>query len=985
MRAKRHIIFFLFSLILLQAGLPAIGQLGFDLNIKKPKEYEERVLRSEKTDKKFTVPRRFVQNTVTHYNYTFNANNKLNDVLARAKQAFKDDYSKLLPFYNYSLDVTAADSLQLDSITLKASSGIALHDLRNDWVDNLYLLWGASYYLQKDFDSAYQMFQFINYAFAPKEKDGYYKTIGSARDGNSALSISTREKRGLAKKMFTEPPSRNDAFIWQIRNFLAQDQFAEASSLIVTLRDDPAFPSRLMNDLHEVQAYSFYKQNNWDSAAFHLVEALSNAGNQQERARWEYLAGQLYEMAGNFKEARKNYDRSISRTTDLVMEIYARLATIRTNKDDGEADIQKNVAELVKMARRDKYADYQDIIYYMAAQMQLEGNKVEEALQLLLLSTQAPNNNPGQKNKAFLQMGDLSFLQKAYKNAYAYYDSIKLDDPSITNPDAISSRKTALREIVVNIEIRERQDSLQRIAALPEDERRDYVKKLVKYLRKQQGLKDEQPILTTGIQTTGNQPPATLFPTGDTKGEWYFYNTNARSRGQNEFRAKWGNRPNTDNWRRGAAILNNRMNASPGGSNPQDPGSNSGGDMSNGISFDDLYARLPLTEAQLAQSNDSIQKALFNLGKTYIQGIEDCSAGTATLEELRATYPDFMPMDEVLFNLFYCYNKNGETGKAAEIKKLMEGKFAASNLTTIVLTGKNPADETGNSAAKKTYEQIYDLFIEGDFAAAIAMKRTADSLYGNNYWTPQLLYIEAVYYIKQRDDNEAKDILNSIISRFPKSPLNEKSIDLIDVLSRRAQIEEELTNLQITRYPDSGTVAPVTVIPAPPVTKTDTGSVKPPATVMPPTVKQPVQDTVKTQPVAPPPVVTSTPFVFKPADKYFVVLVLNKVDPVFINEAKNAFFRYNRETYYNKTYTADLYQLDEENRLLLMSFFQNTDEAVAYVEKTRPKTATDIIPWLKGGKYYFTIISESNLQLLKAGKDLEAYKRFLEQHLPGKF
>lgn len=362
MRANRHTIFFLFSLILLQASLPAFSQLGFDLNIKKPKEYEERILRSEKTDKKFNVPRRFVQNTVTHYNYSFNANNKLNEVLERAKQAFKDDYSKLLPFYNYSLDVTAGDSIQLDSITYKASSGIALHDLRNDWVDNLYLLWGAAYYLQKDFDSAYQMFQFINYAFAPKEKDGYYKAIGSARDGNSALSISTKEKGGLARKMFSRPPSRNDAFIWQIRNFLAQDQFAEASSLIVTLRDDPAFPSRLMNDLHEVQAYSFYKQHIWDSAAYHLTEALSNAGNQQERARWEYLAGQLFEMSGNFKEARKNYDRAISRTTDLVMEIYARLATIRTNKDDGDKDIQKNVAELVKMAGRDKYTDYQDII-----------------------------------------------------------------------------------------------------------------------------------------------------------------------------------------------------------------------------------------------------------------------------------------------------------------------------------------------------------------------------------------------------------------------------------------------------------------------------------------------------------------------------------------------------------------------------------------------------------------------------------------------
>lgn len=113
--------------------------------------------------------------------------------------------------------------------------------------------------------------------------------------------------------------------------------------------------------------------------------------------------------------------------------------------------------------------------------------------------------------------------------------------------------------------------------------------------------------------------------------------------------------------------------------------------------------------------------------------------------------------------------------------------------------------------------------------------------------------------------------------------------------------------------------------------------------------------------------------------------MLNKVDPVFMNEAKNAFFRYNRETYYNKTYTADLYQLDTENRLLLMSFFNDATDALSYVEKTRPKTATEIIPWLKGGKYYFTIITESNLQLLKNSKDLDAYKRFLEQNLPGKF
>ena len=77
-----------------------IGGLSFDLP--KPKKFENRQLRSEKTgEKKFTIPRKFMQNTTTHYNFYFNANEKIKQVLARAKAAHKDDYTKLLSFYNY--------------------------------------------------------------------------------------------------------------------------------------------------------------------------------------------------------------------------------------------------------------------------------------------------------------------------------------------------------------------------------------------------------------------------------------------------------------------------------------------------------------------------------------------------------------------------------------------------------------------------------------------------------------------------------------------------------------------------------------------------------------------------------------------------------------------------------------------------------------------------------------------------------------------
>src|SRR4026209_879852 len=76
---------------------------------KKPVQYEEKKLPSEKTgEKKFNAWRRFKQNTTSHYNYYFNANNKLNAVVERAIMDQKDDFSKLLPFYPYKLENTAA-------------------------------------------------------------------------------------------------------------------------------------------------------------------------------------------------------------------------------------------------------------------------------------------------------------------------------------------------------------------------------------------------------------------------------------------------------------------------------------------------------------------------------------------------------------------------------------------------------------------------------------------------------------------------------------------------------------------------------------------------------------------------------------------------------------------------------------------------------------------------------------------------------------
>ncbi len=1004
MRHSRLLTLFTFYLASLCLQ-PLHAQLGFDLNIKKTKPYEERELKAEKTgDKKFTAPRRIIQNTTTHYNYFFNASNKLNDIINRAKAAHRDNYAEILPFYNYSLENTAREKGQLDSVIYKSKTGIVLHDLRNDWIDDLYLLWGASYYLQQDFDSAYQMFQFINYAFAEKEKDGYYKYIGSRMDGNNSLSVSTKENMRFPKGLIADPPGRNDAFIWQIRTLIQSGAMPEAGSLIATLKNDPVFPKRLQPSLNEVQAYWFYQQGMWDSAATHLVLALDVADNKQEKARWEYLAAQLYEQSGNWETAEGLYAKSIAHTLDPVLDIYARLNLIRINKSGGDDYINKNIAELLKMAKRDRYVEYRDVIYYMAAQMELSRNNFDAAQALLLKSAQYKNAGTASTNSGFLQLADLFFKQKKYTRAAIFYDSVHIENLATADALRITQRKDLLRGLVTQLNTVLLQDSVQRIAAMPQKEREDYLRKLARQLRKQRGLKEDEAVITKGNTLTSAANP--FGSSNNTKGEWYFYNDRSKTTGLATFKQVWGNRPNIDNWRRASNVtaqlrstaLGNTRGNPAGGIVPQEEL----------LNYESLLNTLPLTVQQVQVSNDSIANALYTAGIIYADELEDVDASILSFEELRRRFGNYPKMDEALFRLYYGYTKKGELQKASEIKKLLAGQYSNSRYATIASTGNDPFTNAPTTEVTKVYEKVYDLYLEGNFSEANAAKKVADSIYHTNYWSPQLLYIQAVYNIKQRNDSIASTILTTLIQQNGGTPIGNKAANLLQVLGRRAQIETELTNLQLDMpaseklaVPVTSKLPPVSDKKEPVVTKLpppnvkrdttsvgkkvdaiskDTAAVKPVVVIKKPATK-PIDTLVKMPVVTKP----ASPYTFHAQTEYYAVVILNRVDAVFAGEARTAFFRYNREKFSDKPLDAILTTYDDANKLILIGNFASAQEAVDYVRKTMPLSPKEIVPWLKSDKYSFTILSKENLQAFIQEKNLGQYQKFLEQNIPVKF
>ena len=611
----------------------------------------------------------------------------------------------------------------------------------------------------------------------------------------------------------------------------------------------------------------------------------------------------------------------------------------------------------------------------------MERNNLDQVQINLKKSTENNVDNFALKNKAFLQMADIAFAQKKYKQARSLYDSLDLNDLSLINVNEISERKQLLTRLVALLDVVERQDSLQKIAAMPEEERKDFVRKLVRQIRKEKGLKEES--LSSGILVPiGSQKndQQDLF-TNSSKGDWYFYNTTLKTKGASEFKAKWGNRANVDNWRRSSGMsfqpIVTKPVSSQFGNNTDKPETIA---PTGEITFDALYENLPLTEKQMKLSNDSLSEALYMLGKSLANEVEDCAAAIKVNEEIVRRFPAFKKMDEVLFTLYYCYNRSGEASKAGQVKKEMEQKFAGNRLTTIVTTGKDPGSKL-NPVATKAYQDIYDLFIEGNFAKAVADKAVADSMYGSNYWTPQLMYIESVYYIKQKNDAKATEILSAIISQNPNTPIASKAATMINVLGRRQKIEDELSGLNVKRVEEEKR------IPVDTTTKKDTVAYVP----LPQKEKakeevkvadqKPVVKTVDT--VANKPIISA--YSFKPDDKYYAAVILTKVDMVWVNETKNAFNIYNRGKYYNKQFEYTVTPLNTEYKILLIGNFDNAQAAAEYVQTVKPLSNSQIVPWLAADKYSFTVISAANLEILKTQQDIGLYKQFIEKNLPGKF
>lgn len=395
------------------------------------------------------------------------------------------------------------------------------------------------------------------------------------------------------------------------------------------------------------------------------------------------------------------------------------------------------------------------------------------------------------------------------------------------------------------------------------------------------------------------------------------------------------------------------------------------------LNYDALMEDVPLTAEKLDSSNFTLSRNLLQLAQIFQNDLQEYGMAVYKYEEFLARFPAHISEPEAYLGLYFSYSKLNNSSRAAYYKNLLASKHASSVQATMVQNPSLLQPNAKNEQVTARYEGIYNLFIEGKFAEAIAAKTKADSVYGSNYWSPQLLYIEAMHLIKERKDSMAVAVLQNLQSLYPESALSSKAATLSDVVSRRREIEGYLTSLEVTRAEEEKII----IADDAPVQKTVTTLPTAVTTVKLQTAIKPltVRDTSAIKPIA-----ANASFSIQPELKHYVVMLLDKVDGVYVGEAKNAFTRFNKESSVTQSVVIARDTVDAQRVLLLFSSFDDAEAALKYFDRIK-KAAPREVSWLQANKYSFFIISESNLQLLKTNKDLTGYLQLLNSAFGNKF
>ena len=963
---------------------------------------EERPLPYEiLTKKKYTLSRRAYQNTVSKFNYIFHANEELNEIIKDARAYLQEDYTTLIPFYDYDLANTSKKDI--DSIIYRCNANVVLHDLRSNWVDDAYLLLAKAYLFHKNFDTAGSLLQYINYAFDTKEA-GMDIPIGSnLRNTKGQFSIATKEDN----KFYENRNIRNESMLWQARNYFEINSLNEGLSLLQLLKTDAFFPKRLQPFLFEQLAYGYYQSEIYDSAANYLAKGLSNAPDKFSKTRWYYLIAQLWEKSDNLANAYTWYKKANSEAINPLISVYAKINLIKIESKQTKTPWIELAKSLQKMSRKEKYKPYTDILYFEMAKLAIQNKDIESANDWLLVAIKKNENGLTEKQKAFELLADINYKSSNYAVAKLAYDSLTLILK--TNPDfeKIALRKKWLPIILNNDITIQQQDTLQYIYTLRENLQKAYLNKWeLNEKNKNEQLStlfiDEAQLASlanealinkgtnnnigsngfgnnNGSGNSGNNNFSNNF--GNNTGgyntmnnqsqgvsDFYFENKNTVEIGKQNFSQKWGNRPNVDQWRRktSSTIIYKSSNSADVAQSryTTDSTSINTSSVSTTEIIKEKASSLQLINSKeaLIKSTVELNKSCFDNAQTFLFQLNDFEKALPLYQKVINLNIDDVITERSLLDLASEYIHRGNRDASDSLIAIVEAKFPKGVYITKKTSIENKKSQEKQLEAD--YKEAYFLTQIGNWTALSNKASQLDAQLKKTKWLAPYQFLKVKMYAQQRMDSLALVLLDSIIYMHQNESIRDRAKNIIEELKKRKETELYLSKLNA----DSLKSIVTTKIPS--VENYKNTSDNKTTNIVP-----------KNDSVSKAAMNDGLFFTKDESEPHYAAFLINNIKEILVKEVVTALSYVNNEDFKKQNLDVTYLEFEPKVFVVWVGPFENLNSSITYLSKIKGRLSNEIISFVQAKQYELYILGKSNILQIKNSDDLKKYKVYMNNNI----
>jgi tetratricopeptide (TPR) repeat protein len=716
------------------------------------------------------------------YNIYFNGYESFKAGLVRIARGYRDDYAEMLKVFEFSDPATAAlCSSDMERAIQKASKLISLKSITakpdqkdnspvsdkerellerkeyNEWVDDSYLLIGIARFYKHEYSEAMSV---LNYCIT---------------DAN-------------------DPEIKIEASIWLARLYNETKNYNESSRIINEIDIEGDHSKALISMYYTTLADLFIKQKRYQEAIDPLSKSIKLVAGKRTRYRLTYLLAQLYEQTGDGARATSLYRDVVKMNPPYDVEFNARI-NIADVFDINSGNPQEIRKELGKMLRDTKNKEFQDQIYFALGNLSMKEGNEAEALDYFRKSASSNSQNQNQKGRSYLALANYFYDKPDYMKAGKFYDSTVyfLDQK---HPDylTLKTKSQSLNTLVSQLTIIQREDSLQKVAALPEAERDAKIAAIIDQINKDESEGKVSPYSDQYNIGQYYENERRFQGNIEQEGKWYFYNQAALTFGRTEFRRRWGERRPEDNWRRANKARVAQAQTSLNPAEDTTTVSDTAGPVLDYKKPEFYLKDLPLTDSLKKISDEKISFALLNAGKAYADQIADLPKATETFESLLNRFPSSELIPEALYNL-YRINKETNSAKAESYRQRLLEKYPESEFARIL---SDPAYYEKKMADQKItemqYAEAFDAYSAEKFSEAITICDDALKKYPQSILAPKFMLLHAYSTAGITDERAFKDELSKVIKAWPGTPESKKAEELISYLNNKLpelKIEED--------------------------------------------------------------------------------------------------------------------------------------------------------------------------------------------------